>query len=128
MAYDITAAVSRLAGTKCAVFADAHSEAGIALKEIAKILGPHFLKDERPGEQVIIWRTSQFKAELSLNLDDDVLDFTFKDKGATAGFSAEGYNARTLFQDIRHNITQYRPTKKVPTDVQMVRDKFEHLQ
>lgn len=110
------------------LFADAHSEAGSALRTIAKILGPHFVTTEVEGNQAVVWRSSKFKAALMVDLENDVLTFKFYDKGNTGSFEAEGYNAQTLLKDIRYNVSQFKPTKVVPPEIQELRTKFEHVQ
>jgi hypothetical protein len=110
------------------LFASAHDEAGKALKSISKILGSTFVIDEVGDNQAVMWRTSLFKAQLVLNTKDDVLEFRFGDKDKAGGFSAEGYNAQTLFKDIRYNVTQFKPSKKLNPKVQEIRDKFGAIQ
>jgi hypothetical protein len=110
------------------LFADAHHEAGVALKAISKVLGSHFVIDEADGKQVVIWRSPLFKAQLMLDTNEDVLEFGFMDKAKTAGFSAEGYNAQTLLKDIRYNVTQFKPTKKVSPEIADLRSKFGAIQ
>lgn len=109
------------------LLADAHKEAGSALKSIAKILGPHFVIDEQGDKQHVMWRTSLYKAELTLNTDEDVLEFDFFDKAHAGGFSAEGYNADTLLKDIRYNVYQFKPQKKLDPQIQKIRDQFEDI-
>jgi hypothetical protein len=110
------------------LFADAHHEAGVALKAISKILGKNFVIDELPDHQTVIWRSSLFKAQLDLNTKEDVLEFNFMDKDKSAGFSAEGYNAQTLLKDIRYNVTQFKPTKKVKPEIMDLRSQFGAIQ
>lgn len=107
------------------LFADAHAEAGKALKSLSTILGPHFITDEESGIQEVVWRTSSYKAVLQLDTEEDAMLFKFFDKGFTGGFEAEGYNAESLLKDIRYNVSQFKPVKKVPEDIQKLRDKFE---
>lgn len=120
-------AVARLtASTKTSVFADSHSEAGKALKALSTVLGPHFVTHQQDDVQAVIWRTAKFKAALLKDEDQDVLEFKFFDKGNTSGLTAEGYNAQTLLKDIHYNL-QFKPTKPVPPDIKVLRDKLEAL-
>jgi len=109
------------------LFADAHHEAGTALKTISKILGPHYVINEEGAEQIVIWRSSLFKAKLVLDTDEDVMDFTFLDKDNAGGFSAEGYNAQSLFKDIKYNVSQFKPTKKLRPEIMDLRAQFGAL-
>jgi len=110
------------------LFADAHAEAGKVLKSVAKVLGPHFVTNEHEGTQVVVWRTSKFKAALMLDTEEDALTFKFFDKANTGSFEAEGYNYQTLMKDIRYNVSQFKPTKQVPPDIQDLRNKFETIE
>lgn len=110
------------------LFASGHDEAGKALKSLMKILGHNFVTNEQGNTQVVVWRTSTFKAALMLDTEEDVMTFKFFDKGYTAGFDAEGYNAQTLLKDIRYNVTQFKPHKQVPPDIQKLREQFEKVQ
>lgn len=110
------------------LIASAHEEAGKALKEIAKVIGNHFVTNEQNGTQVVVWRTPGFKAALMFDTEEDALTFKFFDKANTGSFEAEGYNAQTLLKDIRYNVSQFRPSKPVPPDIQKLRERFEHIQ
>lgn len=101
------------------------TEAGLALKAIQKVLHTYsFVTHQYGDEQATVWRSSLFKAALILNIEDDTLAFRFSDKGYTAAFEAEGYSADTLLKDIRFNVTQFKPSKKVPPEIQQLREEF----
>lgn len=106
------------------LFADSN-EAGVALTAIKKILGPHFVTDEDNQEQRILWRSAKLQAELDLTLDDeDMLLFSFRTKGYAGGFDAEGHTAADLFRDIRHQVTEYQPSGRVPSEIATLRRRF----
>jgi len=103
-------------------------EAGKALTAIKKILNNYsFVTNQEGQEQTVIWRSSLFRASLTLNLDEDTLMFEFRDKGATAGFDAEGTNADSLFKDIRYNVTEFQPVKKMLPEIAELRNQFAHI-